>query len=96
MRRLALSKEKLSTLRGGVEQLAGQADPIGRVVRRTELDTGLVLEKVQSPLGVLLIIFESRPDAVIQIGSLALRSGNGVILKGGARPCIPTARSCAV
>lgn len=83
LRRLALSKEKLATLREGVEQLASQDDPIGRVVRRTELDTGLMLEQVQSPLGVLLIIFESRPDAVIQIGSLALRSGNGVILKGG-------------
>jgi glutamate-5-semialdehyde dehydrogenase len=82
--RLALSAAKLATLREGVEQLAGGADPIGRAVRRTELDDGLVLTQVQSPLGVLLIIFESRPDAVIQIGSLALRSGNAVILKGGS------------
>jgi glutamate-5-semialdehyde dehydrogenase len=82
--RLALSPAKLSTLREGVEQLAGGDDPIGRVVRATELDDGLVLRQVQSPLGVLLIIFESRPDAVVQIGSLALRSGNGVILKGGS------------
>ncbi len=84
LRRLALTSAKLSTLREGVEQLADQADPLGRVRRRTELDDGLILSQVESPLGVLLIIFESRPDAVIQIGSLALRTGNGVILKGGS------------
>ena len=82
--RLELSPAKLATLRQGVEQLSAEEDPIGRVVRRTELDDGLMLRQVHSPLGVLLIIFESRPDAVIQIGSLALRSGNGVILKGGS------------
>jgi len=83
-RRLALSPAKLATLREGVEQLAKAPDPLGRVQLRRELDEGLVLERVASPLGVLLIIFESRPDAVIQIGSLALRSGNGVLLKGGS------------
>ncbi len=82
--RLELSAAKLATLREGVDQLAAGGDPVGRAVRRTELDEGLVLRQVASPLGVLLIIFESRPDAVIQIGSLALRSGNGVILKGGS------------
>jgi len=82
--RLALSPAKLATLREGVEQLARSVDPLGRALRRTELDEGLTLTQVTSPLGLLLIIFESRPDAVIQIGSLALRSGNGVILKGGS------------
>ncbi len=82
--RLELSPTKIATLREGVATLAAQADPIGRVVRATELDEGLVLRQVSSPLGLLLIIFESRPDAVVQIGSLALRSGNGVILKGGS------------
>jgi glutamate-5-semialdehyde dehydrogenase len=82
--RLALSPGKLASLREGVEQLAAWPDPIGVPVRRTELDEGLVLTQVKSPLGVLLIIFESRPDAVVQIGSLALRSGNAVILKGGS------------
>ena len=71
LKRLALTPEKLETLRAGVLQLAAQEDPIGRALRRTELDDGLVLTQVASPLGVLLIIFESRPDAVIQIGSLA-------------------------
>jgi glutamate-5-semialdehyde dehydrogenase len=82
--RLALTPEKLDTLDRGLEQLAQGPDPVGRLLARTELDEGLVLSQVTSPLGVLLIIFESRPDAVIQIGSLALRTGNGVILKGGS------------
>ena len=81
--RLGLSAGKLATLREGLEALAVSEDPVGRPLRRTELDEGLVLTQVHSPIGVLLIIFESRPDAVIQIGGLAVRSGNGVVLKGG-------------
>ncbi len=84
MGRLELSAAKLTTLRQGVMELAGQRDLLGHSLRKTELDEGLVLRQVRSPIGVLLIIFESRPDAVIQIGSLALRSGNAVLLKGGA------------
>tara|TARA_R110002072_G_scaffold88474_1_gene198905 strand:- start:1411 stop:2730 length:1320 start_codon:yes stop_codon:yes gene_type:complete len=82
--RLALSPKKLAILRAGVLQLAEAPDPIGAPLLRTELEPGLVLEQVKSPLGVLLVIFESRPDAVIQIGALALKSGNGVLLKGGS------------
>jgi glutamate-5-semialdehyde dehydrogenase len=82
--RLELSPGKLETLIEGVETLAAAADPVGRLLRRTELDEGLELRQVTSPIGVLLIIFESRPDAAIQIGSLAIRSGNGVLLKGGS------------
>jgi len=81
--RLALTLDKLHTLREGCRALADDLDPLGVRKRHTELDTGLVLEQVTAPLGVLLIVFESRPDAVIQIGSLAIRSGNGVVLKGG-------------
>jgi len=82
--RLALSEDKIDTLIEGVSELVAQGDPIARVLRRTELDKGLELRQVTSALGVLLIIFESRPDAVIQIGALALRSGNAVLLKGGS------------
>ena len=82
--RLGLTESKLETLVEGVEALAAEPDPVGRVLRRTELDEGLLLRQVTSPIGVLLIIFESRPDAAVQIGSLALRTGNGVLLKGGA------------
>ena len=64
--------------------LVDSADPVGRPLVRRELDDGLVLEQVRVPIGVLLIVFESRPDAVIQIGSLALRTGNAVLMKGGS------------
>jgi gamma-glutamyl phosphate reductase len=82
--RLTLKEDKIATLIQGVAELAKQSDPLGRVLRNTELDEGLELRQVTSALGVLLIIFESRPDAVIQIGALALRSGNAVLLKGGS------------
>lgn len=82
--RLALGHGKLQTLREGVLSLADAGDPIGRELRRTTLDEGLDLKQITSPLGVLLVVFESRPDAVIQIGSLALRSGDAVLLKGGS------------
>ena len=81
--RLALSPGKLATLRDGLRTLASGEDPVGRPITRTELDDGLELTKVLSPIGVLLVVFESRPDAVIQIGGLAIRSGNAVLLKGG-------------
>jgi len=82
--RLALSAEKLAILRDGLAQLAGKPDPVMLPISRTELDEGLVLTKVQSPIGVVLAIFESRPDVVIQIGALAVRAGNGILLKGGS------------
>lgn len=84
LKRLALTPAKLETLREGIRFLIDDPDPIGRPLARRELDDGLILEQVRAPLGVLLIIFESRPDAVIQIGSLALRSGNAVMMKGGS------------
>ena len=84
LKRLALSPSKLQTLRAGVRVLIDHPDPVGRPLLRRELDDGLVLEQVRVPIGVLLIVFESRPDAVIQIGSLALRTGNAVLMKGGS------------
>ena len=84
LKRLALNAEKIATLREGIQHLVQAGDPVGVVRRATELDEDLVLREVTSPLGVVLIIFESRPDAVIQIGSLALATGNGLLLKGGS------------
>jgi len=81
--RLTLNAVKLDTLREGVRSLANAPDPLGQPLRKTLLDDRLELTQVASPLGVLLVIFESRPDAVIQIASLAIRSGNAVLLKGG-------------
>ncbi|KAH0979680.1 hypothetical protein GBA52_006857 [Prunus armeniaca] len=86
--RLALKPGKardpnLAILANSIRVLANMEDPIGRVLKRTQLAEGLVLEKTSSPLGVLLIVFESRPEALVQIASLAIRSGNGLLLKGG-------------
>uniref|UniRef100_A0A0C9RGC1 Delta-1-pyrroline-5-carboxylate synthase n=1 Tax=Wollemia nobilis TaxID=56998 RepID=A0A0C9RGC1_9CONI len=81
--RLTLKPGKLSSLANSIRVLADMADPIGQVQKRTELADGLILEKTTCPLGVLLIIFESRPDALVQIASLAIRTGNGLLLKGG-------------
>ena len=89
--RLKLDAAKLAGAIEGVRQVAALSDPVGRRQLHTELDTGLVLERVSVPLGVLGVIFEARPDAVMQIASLAIRSGNGALLKGGRE----ASRSCA-
>lgn len=81
--RLALKPGKISSLANSIRVLANMEDPIGCILKKTEVADGLVLEKTSSPLGVLLIVFESRPDALVQIASLAIRSGNGLLLKGG-------------
>ncbi|NJP12576.1 MAG: glutamate-5-semialdehyde dehydrogenase [Leptolyngbyaceae cyanobacterium RU_5_1] len=81
--RLKLDEPKLKKEIAGVRGVAKLSDPIGTVQLHRELDTGLVLKRITCPLGVLGVIFEARPDAVIQISSLAIKSGNGVILKGG-------------
>ena len=82
--RLKLDRSKLAGAIEGVRQLAALQDPLGARQLHRELNPGLVLERITVPLGVLGVIFEARPDAVIQIASLAIRSGNGAILKGGS------------
>lgn len=88
--RLKLNETKLAAAIAGVRDVARLSDPIGAVQIHRELDRGLILKRVACPLGVLGVIFEARPDAVIQISSLAIKSGNGVILKGGKE----ATRSC--
>nr|AGK44957.1 P5CS [Cucumis melo subsp. melo] len=73
--RLALKPGKISSLANSIRVLANMEEPIGHVLNRTEIASGSVLEKKSSSLGVLLVIFESRPDALVQIASLAIRSG---------------------
>ncbi len=82
--RLKLSKEKFYSGIEGVRKVGGLADPVNQVQIKREISKGLILERKTVPIGVLGVIFESRPDAVMQISSLAIRSGNGVILKGGS------------
>lgn len=81
--RLRLDEKKIAEMMQAMLAVAELPDPIGRVSQRTELDAGLVLERIICPLGVLAIIFEARPDAVTQISSLGLKSANAVILKAG-------------
>lgn len=83
LQRLILKPQKIQQLADGIRAIAAQEEPIRRVLQRMEVAEGLVLEKQTAPIGVLLIIFEARPDALPQIAALALRSGNGLLLKGG-------------
>ncbi|HCQ21948.1 MAG: gamma-glutamyl phosphate reductase [Aphanizomenon flos-aquae LD13] len=82
-KRLQLDEYKLRDAIAGVRDVGKLDDPIGKVQIHREIDTGLILKRTTCPLGVLGIIFEARPEAAIQIVSLAIKSGNGVILKGG-------------
>ena len=81
--RLVLNEGKLAGLAAGLRDLARAPDPLGRATLRRTLAAGLELTRLSCPLGVLAIVFEARPEAVVQIASLALKSGNAVILKGG-------------
>jgi glutamate-5-semialdehyde dehydrogenase len=88
--RLKLDANKLQGAIAGVRDVGKLPDPVGNVTIHRELDDGLVMQRVTCPLGVLGVIFESRPDALVQIATLAIKSGNGVILKGGRE----AVRSC--
>jgi glutamate-5-semialdehyde dehydrogenase len=88
--RLKLDAVKLQGAIAGVRDVARLVDPVGIRQIHRELDEGLVLQRITCPLGVVGVIFESRPDALVQIASLAVKSGNGVILKGGRE----AVRSC--
>jgi glutamate-5-semialdehyde dehydrogenase len=83
-KRLGIDGKKLDGLIDGLNQLAAMPDLVGRMTLRRELDDGLVLERVTCPLGLLGVVFESRPDALVQIVGLAWKSGNAVLLKGGS------------
>jgi glutamate-5-semialdehyde dehydrogenase len=83
LKRLQLDKKKIESLCEGIAGLIRLDDPVGKTLQATELEKGFELYKVTCPIGVIGIIFESRPDALVQISTLCLKSGNAVILKGG-------------
>lgn len=81
--RLKLDENKMRDMIQGVRDIANLEDPIGKILFKRELDSDLTLTKISCPIGVLGIIFEARPDVISQISSLAIKSSNAVILKGG-------------
>lgn len=83
MKRLTFDEAKLSDVTQELTSLISLPDPIGKVTLHRELDEGLTLTRVTCPIGVIGVIFEARPDALVQISSLCLKSGNCAILKGG-------------
>lgn len=82
--RLKLDENKMRDMIQGIYDVISLEDPVNKTVFARELDDGLILKKVTTPIGVLGIIFEARPDVISQISSLAVKSGNAVILKGGS------------
>jgi glutamate-5-semialdehyde dehydrogenase len=83
LKRLILNEKKIDDMLEGLNDVLNLPDPAGKIQAKTSLDDGFILEKVSVPLGVIGVIFESRPDALIQISSLCLKSGNAALLKGG-------------
>lgn len=84
LKRLKFDEGKIKEVCSGINSLIGLSDPVGRTILARELDKNLELFQVSCPIGVIGMIFESRPDALVQIATLCLKSGNGVILKGGS------------
>ncbi|MGL4736099.1 MAG: glutamate-5-semialdehyde dehydrogenase [Cellulosilyticaceae bacterium] len=84
LKRLKFDEAKIEDCIKGIESLIAMENPVGKVQLQTELDDGLMLTRISCPIGVIGVIFESRPDALVQISSLCLKSGNAALLKGGS------------
>ncbi|MEQ8448175.1 MAG: glutamate-5-semialdehyde dehydrogenase [Nitratireductor sp.] len=84
MDRLVLTTERIRAVAGGVRAIAALPDPVGDVIAAWERPNGLKIERVRTPLGVIGVIFESRPNVTADAGALCLKAGNAVILRGGS------------
>jgi glutamate-5-semialdehyde dehydrogenase len=82
--RLALDPKRIEAMARGVEEVAALPDPVGRILATFERPNGLRIERVATPLGVVGVIFESRPNVTADAGALCLKSGNAVVLRGGS------------
>ena len=83
MKRLKFGEDKLADVLSGIDQLVTLPDPLSKTTLARELDEGLTLYRVTCPIGVIGVIFEARPDALVQISTLCIKSGNCAVLKGG-------------
>ncbi|WP_101068172.1 glutamate-5-semialdehyde dehydrogenase [Roseovarius salinarum] len=84
MDRLTLDAGRIKAIADGLRAVAAQDDPLGRVMAEWDMDSGLHIRRVRTPLGVIGVIFESRPNVTADAGALCLKSGNAVILRGGS------------
>ena len=82
--RLVLTPQSIQSMARGVREIAAQADPIGEVLERLTRPNGVVIEKVRVPLGVIAMIYESRPNVTVDAAALCLKAGNAVLLRGGS------------
>jgi glutamate-5-semialdehyde dehydrogenase len=89
--RLSLTPDRIEAMASGLEALAALPDPVGRVLERIERPNGLTIERVAVPIGVIGMIYESRPNVAADAGALCLKSGNAVILRGGSDSARSTA-----
>ncbi len=83
LKRLKFDEAKLADVLSGLDSLIALPDPLGKITLARELTPGLNLYRVACPIGVIGVVFESRPDALVQIAGLCLKSGNAALLKGG-------------
>ena len=81
--RLTLNADRIETMAAGVEAIADMSDPLGKSLAKWDVPSGLEIERVSTALGVIGIIYESRPNVTVDAGALCLKSGNAAILRGG-------------
>ncbi|MCB2137111.1 MAG: gamma-glutamyl-phosphate reductase, partial [Rhodobacteraceae bacterium] len=84
MDRLMLDEARIGGIVAGLRSVAAQADPVGAVIAEWDMPSGLHIRRVRTPLGVVGVIYESRPNVTADAGALCLKSGNAVILRGGS------------